>query len=73
MQTPGNPLTGVSKGSFGISEDNITWTGKENTHTHRHTQNTCLTATPIEEIAQTFMSVTSEWGLNREVRAACLG
>ena len=33
----------------------------------------CLTATSIREVIQTLMSVTSEWGLNRELWAACLG
>ena len=33
-------------------------------------QNTCLTATPSREVAQTFASATSEPGLNREVWVA---
>ena len=36
-------------------------------------QITCLTATPSGEIAQKLVSITSKWGLNREVWSACLG
>ena len=32
-----------------------------------------LTATPCREVAQMLASGTSQWGLNREVWAACLG
>ena len=28
------------------------------------TENTCLTATPSKEVAQTLVSTTSKWGLN---------
>ena len=38
-----------------------------------YTQITCLTAAPSREVAQTLMSTSSEWELNREARAACLG
>ena len=36
-------------------------------------QNTRLTATSCREVAQTLASTTSEQGLNREMRVACLG
>ena len=35
-----------------------------------HTQNMHLTATNIREVAQTFSSATSEWGLGREHQVA---
>ena len=38
----------------------------------KNPQNKCLTTTPSEEIAQTLMSTTSEWGLKREAWAASL-
>ena len=44
------------------------WEGKK-----KSPQNTHLTATPSGEVAQTLGSITSEEGLNREVRVACLG
>ena len=36
---------------------------KKKKHTHTHTQNMLLTATTSREVAQTFSSATSEWGL----------
>ena len=36
-------------------------------------KNTCLTATPRGEVAQTLASATSKQGLNREAWVACLG
>ena len=63
-QTVGNPLTGGSLGSFGISEGNITGRKKKNP------QNMCLTATANREVAQTLMSSISERGLDREAWAA---
>ena len=45
----------------------------EENKTKQNPQNTCLIATPIREVAQTFMSTTSEQGLDREVGIACLG
>ena len=61
------PLTGGSVGSFGISEGNITGRGK------KKIQSTRVTATPSKEVAQMLASATSEQGLDREARAACLG
>ena len=40
------------------------------THTHTHTQNMCQTVTAIGEVAQMLAFANSEWGLDREVRAA---
>ena len=56
-------------GSFGISEGNITGREKKK----KNPQNTHLTTTVSGEVAQMLMSATSEWGLDREARAACLG
>ena len=46
---------------------------KIHTHTHTHTQNMCLTTTPSGEVAQILTPATSERGLDRGARAACLG
>ena len=54
-------------GSFGISEGNITERKEK-----KSPQNRRLTATPSREVAQTLASATSQWGLNREERAALL-
>ena len=54
-------------GSFGISEGNITRRKKKD-----NPQNMRLTATPNGEVAQMLVSATSQWGLNREERAALL-
>ena len=62
------PLTGRSVGSFGISEGNITRRKKQN-----KTHNMLLTTIASREVAQMLASATSKWGLDREVRAACLG
>ena len=64
-----------SVGSFAISEHNITWRKYTHTHTHTHTLThiTLLTAISRGEVAQTLTSTSSERGLNREARAACLG
>ena len=51
-------------GSFGLSEGNIT-EGK-NIPQIMHP-----IITPSREVAQTLVSATSEWDLNREARAAC--
>ena len=64
----GNPLTGRSVGTFGISEGNITWIKRK-----KKTQIMRLTATPRGEVAQMLVPTSSEQGLNREVWAACLG
>ena len=62
---------GMSVGSFGISEGNMTrkkrTTTAENTHTH--TQSTHLTATASREVTQMLVLFTRQWGLGREVRA----
>ena len=55
-------------GNFGISEGNITGRKKK-----RNPQNTRLTTTPSGEVAQMLTSTTSEWALDREAWAACLG
>ena len=39
----------------------------------RGQQSTRITATPSKEVAQMLASATSEQGLDREARAACLG
>ena len=39
----------------------------------KNPQNTCLTAIPSGEVAQTPISTTSEQGLDREAWVACLG
>ena len=66
FQAPGNPLTGRSVGSSGISESNTT--GRK----EKKTQITRLIATPSKEVAQTLTSATSKGGLNREAWAALL-
>ena len=66
--TVGNPLTGGSVGSFGISEGNITGREKQN-----KTQNACLTSTFSAEVAQMFALTTNKQRLDREVQNACLG
>ena len=68
FQTPGNPRTGGSGGSFWTSEGNLTGTGKIN-KTHRFT---CLKATPSRKVPQTPAPATSKWGRNGEERAALL-
>ena len=68
FQTVGNPLTGRSMVSFGISEDNIT--RREKRKEKKNPQKTCLTATASREVAQMLMSAISEKGLNREAQAA---
>ena len=67
-QTAGNPLTGRSVGSFGISDGNITRREKK-----PNTQYSRLTATPSGEVVQMLTSDTSDERLDREVRAACSG
>ena len=43
-------------------------------HTHTHTHNTCLTATPSGQVAQTLGATAREGGqTGREVQVACLG
>ena len=61
FQTPGNPRTGGSGGSFWISEGNLT--GRKNKQTP---QITCLIATPNRKVLQTPASATSKWGQNGE-------
>ena len=68
FQTAGNPLTGGSVGSLGVSEDNIT---RRKTNKQKTPQNMHLTAT-LSEVAHTLASATCEQGLDREVRVACL-
>ena len=65
-----SPLTGLILGSFGIPEGNRT--GNTHTHTHTHKHNTCLTTGTSGEAAQTLPSISSDWGLGREVWAASL-
>ena len=67
FQSPGNPRTGRSGGSFRISEGNLT--GREN---EENPQITCLKATPSRKVPQTPASATSKWGLNGEEWAALL-
>ena len=57
--------------SFEISEGNITRRGKKTKN--KKTQIMHLTASPSIEVTQTLMSAISEWELNREAWAACLG
>ena len=72
FHTVGNPLTGRSVGSFGISEGNITRRTHTHTHTHTrtHTQNMHLTAASSGKVAQTLASTTNKCGLDREAQAA---
>ena len=56
-------------GEFWISEGNITRTEKKK----KNLQIMRLTTTPSGEVAQMLTSATSEQGLDREARAACLG
>ena len=51
---PGNPLTGGSVGSFGISEGNITGREKK-----KNPQITHLTTTASGEVAQKLVSTSS--------------
>ena len=57
----------LSVGSCGVSASNITEKKKENP------QNTRLTTTPSNKVAQMLLSASSEWELNREVWVACFG
>ena len=66
FQTPGNPLTGGSVGSFGIS-------GQHNWEEKQQQQNMRLIATPSGEVAQMLTATSREQGLNTEVRFECLG
>ena len=61
------PYIGVSVGSFGISEGNITGGKKK-----KQKQDMCLTTTTSGETAQTLKSASSEWELDREAWAASL-
>ena len=66
MHAVGNPLTSRSLGSFGISDGNIIGREKKkNTPQNMH-----LRATASGEVAQVFVTTTSQRGLDREVRAA---
>ena len=56
-------------GSFGISEDNITGRKKKK----KNPQIMQLAAIPSREVDRTLVSASSEQGLNREVRASCIG
>ena len=48
--------------------------GQHNQEGEKETpQNTCQTATPSIEVAQTLTSATSKQELNREARVVCLG
>ena len=65
FHTVGDPLTGVCRGSFGISEGNITRRRKKK---KKKAQNTHLTTTTRgdRKVAQLLVSTTSEWGLGKE-------
>ena len=65
FQTPGNPLTGGSVGSFGILQGNIT--GREKKEPTAY----ALAATSSREVAQTLELARSR--LKREVQDAGLG
>ena len=67
FQTPGNPRTGGSGGSFWILEGNLT--GRKNKY---GPQITCLKATPSRKVPHTPASATSKWGRNGEEQAALL-
>ena len=56
-------------GEFGNLRGQHNWEEKLN---KLNPQITCLTATPSRELAQTLVSATSKWGLNREARVALL-
>ena len=54
---------GMSVGSFGISEGNMTSkkrTTTADTHTHTHTHTTHLTATASREVTQMLVSFTRQ-------------
>ena len=65
FQTPGNPLTGGSVGSFGILEGNIT--GREK----KEPTDYALAATSSR--GSPDAGVGQKQGLNREAQDACLG
>ena len=54
-------------GEFWNLREQHNWEGKK-----KNPQSTVLTTTPSRKVAQTFVSVISECGLNREARVACL-
>ena len=62
LHTVGNSLTGMSVGSFRVSEGNKTWRGEKIKKNAKDTLNhNC------REVAQTLLvSTTGEWGLVRE-------
>ena len=64
---PNSRKSSGSVGSFGISEGNVT--GRK---TKTKIQNTLLTETARGEVAQMLTSASSERGLDRETRVACL-
>ena len=67
-----NHLTGVSVGSFGISKGNITGRKKTKQNNNNNPESMHLTTTTSRdrEVAQSLLSITSEWGLGREARTA---
>ncbi|CAI9180716.1 unnamed protein product [Rangifer tarandus platyrhynchus] len=67
FQTPGNPLTSGSDGSFRISEGNLTRRKNK-----QNPQITSLKATPSRKVPQMPTSATSKSGLNGEEQAALL-
>ena len=68
FQTPGNPLTRESGGSFQISVGQPNWEEKE----IKPTDYMSKKKTPSIKVPQTISSATSKWGLNGEERAALL-
>ena len=66
FHTVRNPLTGVSVGSSGIQEGNITRSKK------KVPQNTSLTWTTLWDMAQMLTSSSTKWGPGKEAWAALL-
>ena len=59
LHTVGNPFTGVSLGSFGISKDNITH-NQEEKKKKKDPHNMHLTTNASKEVTQKLISATRE-------------
>ena len=68
FQTPGNPFTRESVGSFQISVGQPNWEEKE----IKPTDYMPKKKTPSRKVLQAISFATSKWGLNGEERAAPL-
>ena len=73
FQTPGNPLTRETGGSFQISVGQPNGGKRNKTHRlHAYKKKKKKKKTPSRKVPQTISSATSKWGLNGEERAALL-